>query len=636
MKKKITAIVLASLMIIGMVMQVNADFVPLTTVLYDGDLTSSGDELGNWSTNGNKFSSNGYTAGDFWLTSWGIGSSVEKTNSGFEFKTIAANGSVDPSRRVLLNKTQKSHSDMVMTTKFETKKFGAYNVDGSTSAMQLWFTFNGKKVQPFAYKALNGTIAFAGKNKDYWSAATEESFQLEENTAYVLITEFLYNSGSGKYDLKYTLKDGECANQIGNSVTVSGYDGTDGTFDDIASLNDEILLFSYGVGTTDENAKTGSETYITVKSVKLENQVREHIINFDAVKYNDGGTRLNEAMGDIDLSALKDKDDSSKSTPGYLAGNSWGTSYKTTDEIFSSDGEWLSVNTATETGKYVSGNLSKRYINASNGDTVKLSSVLRVYKRLGSSSKADDIHIRLSGNDQFITLFNLNTCNDRQGQNISLGGINQDVTAYSRPSKTYAATTGFDWNLNDYMNATGSGTLSLKLEAILCPSQTEGKYDVSITLYNNDTNKELLNAKVELDKNVVLNYNQFDIVTFAEGAAEGQTRLKIKDTEIEVEKATLKTGLTVGENSIYIPYTNVTKNPFDVAAVAAVYDENGMQIDFAIAEEKSVIANDGFIKISGVTISDPSKETAKVFIFNTFEDIKPWTEAKPLVMQTAE
>lgn len=649
MKRKITAIVLASLMIIGMAVQgfaADSDFQPLTTTLYDGDMTNkTSDGLETWSSWGNKLSSNGYKAGNFWLTGYGCDkSSLLQTENGFEFKTMKS-GSIDPSRRAMLNKTQKSHSDMVMSVKLKTGNFGTYTIDGSTAAMQLWFTLNAKKIQPFVYKAVSGKIELAGVNTNNWTSKdSDKYFQLSENTEYTIVTEFLYNKQNSNYDLRYTLKNAD-GTQIGNQITVEGYTGVDGALTNVADINDDILLFSYAPSTTaDSDAKTGCVTYVTVKSIKIENQIKETIVEFGDVAYTNGGIRLDEAMGDIDLEALKGNGIESKSTDEYKAGNAWGTSYNTVADNgknFVTSNGWLYSNWPLGEGVGWRGNLSKQFTNINDGDTLNYSSLIRLYKASLKNNKGADIQIRLTNDtrgdsssyyapSEYLTILNYNA-RPYSGFQVNIGGINQGTSIYS--NKTYAAGTGIDWDLTKYMNQTADGTLTLKVEASLYPSQTADMYDARIVIKNNEDDSVLLSTVLEgkISKAAALSYNQFDIESGMETRTEGEDMpFAIKDVKIEAVSKDAKTGLTVGENAIYIPYTNVTKNPFDVAAVVAVYDSEGNQVDFAIGKYENIISDSGTIKVDGVTITDTAAETAKVFIFDKFTTIVPYSEPLPV------
>ena len=648
MKRKITAIVLASLMTLGMAIQgfaAGADFKPLTTTLYSGDMTSTtADNLQTFNPYGNKLSSNGYTKGNFWLTGYGCNEkSLQQTENGFEFKTMKDGSSIDPSRRVMLDKTQMSKSDMVMSVGLKTGQFGTYTVDGTDVAMQLWFTLNGKKIQPFAYKAVSGRIEFAGTNSVYWNGMdSTKYFQLEENTEYTVVTEFLYNKENKNYDMRYTLKGADGA-QIGQPIKIDGYTGVNGALSDVANINDDILLFSYAPATTaDDDAKTGCVTYATVKSIKLENQIKEHIIEFGDVEYTGGGTSLDEAMGDINLNALSGMGIESKSTSEYLAGNAWGTSYNTAAKNFITKDGWLYSNWAVGDTTWRS-NLSKQFNGINDGDTLKFSSLVKMYKASLKGNKGADIQIRLSndtrGNSdsyyaasEYLTLLDYNA-RPYSGFLVNIGGINQGTSIYN--NRTYAAGTGIDWNLTKFLNQTETGTLVLKLEASLYPSKTADMYDAKITIRNNDDNTELLSATIEgkISKAAAMSYNQFEIESGTEVREDGaETPFGIKDVKIETVSGEEKSALTVGENSVYIPYTNITKNPFDIAAVVVVYDAEENQVDFAIGKYEDITAASGKIKVDGITITDTAKETAKVFLFDKFTTIVPYAEPVPIAV----
>ena len=68
----------------------------------------------------------------------------------------------------------------------------------------------------------------------------------------------------------------------------------------------------------------------------------------------------------------------------------------------------------------------------------------------------------------------------------------------------------------------------------------------------------------------------------------------------------------------------------DVAAVVAVYDSEGNQVDFAIGKYENIISDSGTIKVDGVTKTDTAAETAKVFIFDKFTTIVPYSEPLPV------
>ena len=644
MKKIISLFITAAMLLTCVLPAFAAEFVPYASVIMDEDMSGvDATILAKSSTDTSDY----YTSGSSWITSYGnsVGK-VSVTSDGLALTTnsMTSGSAFTVRKKAFANAQMRSHTDLRLSVKLTTGTI--------TDGMAMWFTLNRKGVQPFAYRASDLTLQFCGTNTTNWTPAVDENdeplkFQLAENTTYTLVNDFVYNKTSGYYDMVYTLYDASGV-QLGDSITVNDYTSgkTQVVLTDVADLY-EIFLVSNPTITQTEN-----KTYLTINNIKIENVIREQTIDFDNIKYNGAGVLIDEALIDFNRYAVKATTDAS-----VQGGAAWGSEYYdhwTYNAIVpKSDYLWFGSNDAAATcgnAKQKWCGITKKFTPVSDGDS--LSMTFGVKYRLADENLINistthfGFHVDLV-DDSVLTdeknstaasstvdpnLINVFSWTHNTGYKVS-GMVMNNVGLGGTSAKNfdYTGYTVVD-SAKNIASADTDLLVSLKLEP-----KDDTTYTCTINLtdvngnpvYSTTDSTKEMTAVFDVSKMVVENLTRVRIygVVSALNSAESDL-IGIRNMKIESISNSTKTEITSGANTLYIPYTNATDNPFDAAVIAAVcLRDSGKQTRFYINKVNDVAKRYGNLSID-VNIEDPAKEYVRVFIFDSLSTVEPYTTSK--------
>ena len=98
----------------------------------------------------------------------------------------------------------------------------------------------------------------------------------------------------------------------------------------------------------------------------------------------------------------------------------------------------------------------------------------------------------------------------------------------------------------------------------------------------------------------------------------------LKNLKITTEGT--KTALVAGNNTIYLPIENVTGHAVDFALIAAVCDKaTDKHKEYFVETYDEHCTNSDNLTID-VTITDPTTEYVKLYIWDSFGILRPYTE----------
>lgn len=147
-------------------------------------------------------------------------------------------------------------------------------------------------------------------------------------------------------------------------------------------------------------------------------------------------------------------------------------------------------------------------------------------------------------------------------------------------------------------------------------------YDAQIKIGANDDyvgTRKIPASEVTAFDRLTITLKQFQTATTA-------NYVGLKDLKITTSSVVPKTALVEGENTIYLPVENVTGHEVDFAIVAAVCDkETDQQLGYSVATYNGHQKRFDNLEVKGVNITNPLNQYVKLFVFNTFGNLMPYT-----------
>ena len=610
--------------------------------LMDQDLSTIKNSMLVDGTSGKLSGQSTYADGTEWGSDWGV---RENERIGFNdgFNTLA--GKWDGSKESVFSRKifarmpiKKLNDDLTFTYDITT------GPQYSTKIYTIAFINDEKGPQLFGYDASTLKLGFGGRGSYAFDFANETLVDLQPNTDYTVTVKLAYDNSAACYDLIGNVKGGTGENAIDTTITVDNYERAK------SSENFSAVGFRMAAG-ADISAET-PVTVLNIKNMKIVENARGHIINFDDAKYDKHLTMIDTSLNS-DISNAVATDDSE-----YRNGNKWGTNLPENigTAFTASEGTISAYFFREKSQEPTVRDVSKKFVPVTDGEVLKVSGDVKIWTPRSTDKDewnrntieligADNSRLILFGGRgtpswwEFVILHQGDYANGW----VQVAGTQQDVTTTgkARPKS------GVDWKevsdndtvfdnegSNEFMfDVPNGGTNWSSMEGFVnftvtaAPNASDSsKYDVTLTF--NGQNIETTSVKT-VDKAFVQKLDAIKIHTYSGWTADAAAT-QVRNLKVEKYPNVMKDGFVEGTNTLYLPIENVTGHEATYAIIAAVCDKTSdEQKNFFIRQ----YPNNGNALDNlaiDVEISDPATEYVKFYVFNGYDSLVPYTTPIPL------
>ena len=602
--KKVLSVALALTMIISVfAMQASAHPTDTKTfVLMDDDMSGI---ITGWADG-----DDAYNAGTRWGYRWDLPTtqiSVTDGNTVIKSYTAKNAGEETVITKKLFTATpvRTSTSRIAFTQDVKT---GARSTEGVTIYNRV---YNGtENYEMSAYNTKTGTFTHMGYNG--------KTFTLSENTEYTIVYAFAYDPVLKNHKLTITITDKAGSASITDATLAEGEQHLSTVSNTVWDYYKENITtmanINYRVYSNEKATVDGAELF-TFQNIKVEETVKGDIINFSDIRYNNDGVMLDEKMGDLDVVAINKV---TTADAGYLNGNTWanasGADMWKLNGISKTDGEYFWAVTSKDGS--TNNKMVKKFDSVPAGGKLTFTGTFKTNKPGGK----DYAVTLVLGNDDLSRTVSVIRFYEKaySGFYFSSLGTNDDVGAWSESNGTVFM--DGDWAIDVSTKPLYKGT-DIPFTFTMTPNAEDStKYDLSIITGIGG----VYTATRQIDKATAESFNTVGIYIHNNWYDVNENFMGLKNLKITTEGT--KTALVAGNNTIYLPIENVTGHAVDFALIAAVCDKaTDKHKEYFVETYDEHCANSDNLAID-VTITDPATEYVKLYIWDSFGILRPYTE----------
>ena len=570
-----------------------------------------------------------YADGTEWGSDWGV---QENARIGFTggFNTLA--GTWEASRESVFSRKifarmpiKKLNDDLTFTYDITT------GPQYPTQIYTIAFINDEKGPQLFGYNAKTLQLGFGGRGDYAFDFANETLVDLQPNTGYTVTVKLAYDKSAACYDLIGNVKGGTGENAIDTTITVDNYER--------AKSSADFSAVGFRMANSDAINEPTPVTVLNIKNMKIVENARGHIINFDDAKYDKHSTMIDTSLNS-DISNAVATDDSE-----YTNGNKWGTNLPENigTAFTASEGTISACFVREESGK--PRDVSKKFVPVTDGEVLKVSGDVKMWTPYSQKSGewnrntielvgADNSRLVLFGGRgtpswwEFVILHQGDYANGW----VQVAGTQQDVrtTGTARPdsSTAWAEVIDNDTVFDDIGDVPNGGKNSSSMEGVVnftvtaAPNASDSsKYDVTLTF--NGQNIKTTSVKT-VDKAFVQKLDAIKIHTYS-GWTSDAAATQVRNLKVEKYPNVMKDGFVKGTNTLYLPIENVTGHEATYAIIAAVCDKTSDEQKNFFIRQYPDNGNALDNLAIDVEISDPATEYVKFYVFNGYDSLVPYT-----------